>query len=98
VIRVALPQHLRTLAGVEGEVHLEAQDRPTQRSVLDALEAGHPVLRGTIRDHATAERRAFVRFFACGRDISLDPADDPLPDEVASGAEPFRIVGAMAGG
>jgi sulfur-carrier protein len=98
VIRVALPQHLRTLAGVDGEVHLEAQERPTQRSVVDALEARYPVLRGTIRDHGTAERRAFVRYFACGRDISLDAADDSLPDEVASGAEPFRIVGAMAGG
>jgi molybdopterin synthase sulfur carrier subunit len=98
VIRVALPQHLRTLAGVDGEVRLEAGDVATPRAVLDALEASYPVLRGTIRDHATAERRAFVRFFACGRDISLDPVDDPLPDEVTSGAEPFRVVGAMAGG
>jgi sulfur-carrier protein len=98
VIRVTLPQHLRTLAGVDGEVHLDAQERPTQRTVLDALEATYPVLRGTIRAHGTAERRAFVRFYACGRDISLEPADDPLPDEVASGAEPFRVVGAMAGG
>jgi molybdopterin synthase sulfur carrier subunit len=98
VIRVTLPQHLRTLAGVDGEVHLDAQERPTQRTVLDALEANYPVLRGTIRAHGTAERRAFVRFFACGRDITLEPADDPLPDEVASGAEPFRVVGAMAGG
>jgi sulfur-carrier protein len=98
VIRVALPQHLRTLAGVDGEVQLEPQEQPTPRSVLDALETGYPTLRGTIRDHGTGERRAFVRFFACGRDISLDPADEPLPDEVASGAEPFRIVGAMAGG
>jgi len=98
VIRVALPQHLRTLAGVDGEVSLDAQERPTQRTVLDALETRYPVLRGTIRDHLTEERRAFVRFFACGQDISLDPADDPLPDEVASGAEPFRVVGAMAGG
>ena len=98
MIRVALPQHLRTLAGVDGEVLLDGQERPTQRTVLDALEASYPVLRGTIRDHATAERRAFVRFFACGQDISLDPADDPLPDEVASGSEPFRVVGAMAGG
>jgi sulfur-carrier protein len=98
VIRVALPYHLRTLAGVDGEVRLDAQNRPTQRSVLDALEAAYPVLRGTIRDHGTAKRRDFVRFFACGQDISLEPADAPLPDEVASGAEVFRVVGAMAGG
>ena len=98
MIRVALPQHLRTLAGVDGEVRLDAHGVPTQRTVLDALEASYPVLRGTIRDHGTGERRAFVRFFACGRDITLAPADDPLPDEVASGAEPFRVVGAMAGG
>ena len=98
MIRVALPVHLQTLAGVDGEVCLDAQERPTQRTVLDALEASYPVLRGTIRDHRTAERRAFVRYFACGRDLSFDPPDDPLPDEVASGAEPFRVVGAMAGG
>jgi molybdopterin synthase sulfur carrier subunit len=98
MIRVALPHHLRTLARVDGEVLLEGHDSPTARTVLDALEARYPVLRGTMRDHATAERRAFVRFFACGRDISLDPVDDPLPDEIASGAEPFRVVGAMAGG
>jgi molybdopterin synthase sulfur carrier subunit len=98
VIRVVLPHHLRTLAGVDGEVRVDVQDVPTPRTVLDALEARYPVLRGTIRDHATAERRAFVRFFACGRDISLNSVDDPLPDEVASGAEPFRVVGAMAGG
>jgi molybdopterin synthase sulfur carrier subunit len=83
---------------VDGEVHLDVQERLTQRTVLDALEAAYPVLRGTIRAHGTAERRAFVRFYACGRDISLEPPDDPLPDEVASGAEPFRVVGAMAGG
>lgn len=98
MIRVVLPHHLRTLARVDGEVRLDVQDAPTPRTVLDALEASYPVLRGTIRDHATAERRAFVRFFACGRDISLGSVDDPLPGEVASGAEPFRIVGAMAGG
>jgi hypothetical protein len=98
VIRVVLPHHLRTLTGVEGEVSLEAQERPTQRTVLDALEARYPVLRGTIRDHGTAERRDFIRFFAVGRDITHDSVDDPLPDEVASGAEPFRVVGAMAGG
>ena len=98
MIRVALPVHLQTLAGVDGEVCLDAQERPTQRTVLDALEASYPVLRGTIRDHRTAERRAFVRYFACGRDLSFDLPDDPLPDEVALGAEPFRVVGAMAGG
>ena len=98
MIRVVLPQHLRRLAGVDGEVVLDVQEPATQRAVLDALEVRYPALRGTIRDHGTAERRAFVRFFACGRDLSLDPADDPLPDEVASGEEPFRVVGAMAGG
>ena len=98
MIRVALPHHLRTLAGVQGEVSLDGQEAPTVRSVLDALEASYPVLRGTIRDHGTAQRRDFVRFFACGQDITLDPADAPLPDEVASGKEPFRVVGAMAGG
>lgn len=98
MIRVVLPQHLRTLAGVEGEVSLDAQERPTQRTVLDALEASYPTLRGTIRDHGTAKRRDFIRFFACGQDITLESADDPLPDEVASGAEPFRVVAAMAGG
>jgi sulfur-carrier protein len=98
MIRVVLPQHLRTLARVDGEVSLDLQERPTQRAVLDALEASYPVLRGTIRNHGTAQRRDFIRFFACGRDITLEPADDPLPEEVASGAEPFRVVGAMAGG
>jgi molybdopterin synthase sulfur carrier subunit len=98
VIRVVLPHHLRTLAGVDGEISLDAQERPTQRTVLDALEASYPVLRGTIRDHRTARRRDFIRFFTCGRDITLDPPDDSLPDEVASGAEPFRVVAAMAGG
>ena len=98
MIRVVLPHHLRTLANVEGEVTLDVQERPTQRTVLDALEASYPVLRGTIRDHGTAKRRDFIRFFACGRDITHEPADDPLPNEVASGAEVFRVVGAMAGG
>src|SRR6266487_1757134 len=98
MIRVVLPHHLRTLAGVDGEVSLDAQERPTQRSVLDALEASYPVLRGTIRDHGTAKRRDFIRFFACGRDLTLDPVDEPLPDEVASGTETFRVVAAMAGG
>jgi molybdopterin synthase sulfur carrier subunit len=98
VIRVALPQHLRTLAGVDGEVELDVQDPLTKRTVLDALEGAYPVLRGTIRDYGTEERRAFIRFFACGQDISLNPVDEPLPDAIASGAEPFRVVGAMAGG
>jgi hypothetical protein len=98
VIRVALPHHLRALAGVDGEVRLEVQERPTQRAVLDALEVKYPALRGTIRDHRGGERRPFIRFFACGQDITLEPADAPLPDEVASGAEVFRVVGAMAGG
>jgi sulfur-carrier protein len=98
VIRVVLPHHLRTLAKVDGEVALQPQEQPTQRTVLDALEAQYPVLRGTIRDHGTAKRRDFIRFFACGQDITLDSADDPLPDEIATGKEPFRVVGAMAGG
>jgi sulfur-carrier protein len=98
VIRVAMPQHLRTLAGVDGEVMLEVADRPTQRTVLDALEESYPTLRGTIRDHGTAKRRDFIRFFACGQDITLESPDDPLPEQVAAGTEPFRIVGAMAGG
>jgi molybdopterin synthase sulfur carrier subunit len=98
VIRVALPQHLRTLARVDGEVRLDLQEPLTARAVLDALEERYPVLCGTIRDHRTAERRDFIRFFACGKDLSLEPVDDPLPDEVASGKEPFRVVGAMAGG
>ena len=98
MIRVILPHHLRTLAKVDGEVSLQPQEQPTQRTVLDALEAQYPVLRGTIRDHGTAKRRDFIRFFACGRDITLDSADDPLPDDIASGKEPFRVVGAMAGG
>ncbi len=98
MIRVTLPQHLRTLARVDGEVRLEIPEPPTPRAVLDALEATYPVLRGTIRDQQTAERRDFIRFFACGQDLSLEPVDDPLPDAVASGDEPFRVVGAMAGG
>jgi molybdopterin synthase sulfur carrier subunit len=98
VIRVALPQHLRTLAVVDGEVSLDVQEAPTQRTVLDALEASYPTLRGTIRDHGTAKRRDFIRFFACGQDITLESPDDPLPERVASGEEPFRVVAAMAGG
>lgn len=97
-IRVVLPAHLRTLAQVHGEVELDIDGHPTQRVVLDALEARYPVLRGTIRDHATQRRRAFVRFFACERDLSHDSPDTPLPDRVVSGEEPFMVVGAMAGG
>jgi sulfur-carrier protein len=97
VIRVVLPHHLRTLAGVDGEVSLDVRE-PTQRTVLDALEEHYPMLRGTIRDHGTAKRRDFIRFFACGRDITLEPADEALPERVVSGEEPFRVVAAMAGG
>jgi molybdopterin converting factor small subunit len=98
MIRVVLPAHLRTLARVDGEVKLALEGPATQRSVLDALEADYPMLRGTIRDHVTHQRRAFVRFFACEQDLSHDPPDTPLPDAVAMGAEPFLVVGAMAGG
>ena len=98
MIRVTLPHHLRNLARVDGDVRLEVEEPLTTRTILDALEETYPVLRGTIRDHHTAERRDFVRFFACGKDLSLEPVDDPLPDAVASGKEPFRVVGAMAGG
>jgi hypothetical protein len=98
VIRVVLPPPLRTLAQVSGEVRLDVAEKATQRSVLDALEARYPVLRGTIRDHATRQRRAFVRFFACGEDLSHEAPDAPLPDAVATGAEPFVVLGAMAGG
>jgi len=98
VIRVTLPAHLRTLAHVQGEVKLDVAEPATQRSVLDALEADYPMLRGTIRDQATKERRAFVRFFACQEDLSNDSPDAPLPEAVVNGAEPLMIVGAMAGG
>ena len=98
MIRVVLPAHLRTLARVDGEVKLASPGPATQRSVLDALEADYPMLRGTIRDHVTLQRRAFVRFFACEQDLSHEPPDAPLPDAVAMGAEPFLVVGAMAGG
>ncbi len=98
MIIVVLPSHLRTLAHVDGDVKLEVEGRPTQRSVLDALEARYPMLRGTIRDHVTLERRPFLRFFACEQDLSHEPPDAPLPDAVASGAEPFFIIGAIAGG
>ena len=98
MIRVVLPAHLRTLASVAGEVELAVEGPATQRSVLDALEARYPVLCGTVRDHHTGRRRAFVRFFACELDLSHEQPDAPLPDAVAIGAEPFLIVGAMAGG
>ncbi len=98
MIRVVLPAHLRTLAQVDGEVKLHVEGQATQRSVLDALEARYPMLRGTIRDHVTRERRAFVRFFACAQDLSHELPDAPLPDAVATGAEPFLVVGAIAGG
>jgi hypothetical protein len=98
MIRVVLPQHLRTLARVGEEVELEVEGPPTQRAVLDALEARYPMLRGTIRGHTSLRRRPFVRFFACERDLSHDPPDDPLPEPVATGAEPLLVVGAMAGG
>ena len=98
MIRVTLPAHLRKLAHVDGEVKLDVEGQATQRSVLDALEARYPMLHGTIRDHVTQRRRAFVRFFACGEDLSHEPPDAPLPDAVAKGAQPFMIVGAIAGG
>jgi len=98
MIRVVLPAHLRTLARVGGEVKLDVDGPVTQRSVLDALEACYPVLRGTMRDHVTRQRRPFVRFFACEQDLSHEPPDAPLPDAVAVGAEPLLVVGAMAGG
>ena len=98
MIRVVLPAHLRTPAHVDGEVKLDVQGPATQRAVLDALEAGYPMLRGTIRDQVTQQRRAFVRFFGCEKDLSHDPPDAPLPEAVATGAEPFLVVGAMAGG
>ena len=98
MIRVVLPTHLRTLARVGGEVTLEVEGPATQRSVLDALEACYPMLRGTIRDHLTHQRRPFLRLFACEQDLSHEPPDAPLPDAVAIGAEPLLVVGAMAGG
>ena len=98
MIRVELPQHLRTLAGVGREIELQVEGPITQRSVLDALEARYPMLRGTIRDHVTFERRAFPRFFACEEDLSHEPPDAPLPEAVASGKEAFLIIGAIAGG
>jgi len=98
MIRVVLPAHLRTLARVDGEVTLAVAGPVTQRSVLDALETRYPMLRGTIRDQATQQRRAFLRFFACEEDLSNEPLDAPLPERVAAGAEPYLVVGAMAGG
>ncbi len=98
MIRVILPQHLRTLAHVGSEVTLEVEGSVTQRSVLDALEARYPMLRGTIRDHLTQQRRPFLRFFACEEDLSHESPDAPLPDAVVSGKEPFIVIGAIAGG
>jgi sulfur-carrier protein len=98
MIRVVLPTHLRTLARVDEQVELRVEGPVTQRTLLDALEAAYPMLRGTIRDHVTQRRRPFVRFFACEQDLSHEPPDDPLPEAVASGAEPYLVVGAMAGG
>lgn len=98
MVRVILPQHLRTLARVQGEVSLDVVGPVTQETVLDALETRYPMLRGTIRDHVTRRRRPFIRFFACERDLSHDSADAPLPESVARGEEPLLIVGAMAGG
>ena len=98
MIRIALPTHLRTLAHVDGEISLDVQEPVTQRSVLDALEARYPVLRGTIREHETLKRRAFIRFFACEEDVSHQSPDAPLPDAVVQGKEPFLIIGAIAGG
>jgi len=98
MIRVVLPAHLRTLARINGEVTLDVKGPVTQRTVLDALETRYPMLHGTIRDHVTQQRRPFIRFFACEQDLSHESPDDPLPDAIATGAEPFLIVGAMAGG
>ena len=98
MIRVVLPHHLRTLAHIGNEVALDVQGAVTQRAVLDAVESAYPMLRGTMRDHTTRERRAFIRFFACQQDLSHESPDAPLPDDVASGKEPFLVIGAIAGG
>ena len=98
MIRVALPLHLRTLAGVAGDVELDVSGEVTRNSILDALEARYPMLRGTIRDHVGGQRRPFLRFFACGEDVTHEPADAPLPQAIASGAETFYVIGAIAGG
>ena len=98
MILVVLPAHLRTLAQIDGDAELEVQGQVTQRAIIDALEARYPMLRGTIRDHVTGERRPFIRFFACEQDLSHDSPDAPLPEAVASGKEPFFVIGAIAGG
>lgn len=98
MIRVVLPHHLRTLAKVGKEITLEVEGAVTQEAILDALEAKYPALRGTVRDYATQQRRPFIRFFACGQDLSHEPPDAQLPQEIATGREPFRIIGALAGG
>ena len=98
MIRVKLPYHLRTLAGVGSEVSIEIEGPATLRSVLDALESKYPTVRGTLRDHVTQVRRPYIRFFACGKDLSLDSPDSPLPEAIVSGAEPFLVIGAIAGG
>jgi hypothetical protein len=98
MIRVVIPHHLRTLAGVKGELHLEIESPVTQNSILDVVETTYPMLRGTIRDHVSRERRAFIRFFVCGEDWSHQSPNAPLPDAIVTGKEPFRIIGAMAGG
>jgi hypothetical protein len=98
MIRVVMPAHLRTLAGVNGEVELQVEGVVTRRSILDALENSYPMLRGTIREHVSGERRPFLRFFVCGDDITHNSPDDPLPNEIAAGKEPFYVIGAIAGG
>jgi molybdopterin synthase sulfur carrier subunit len=98
MIQVAMPAHLRTLAGVTGDVTLEIEGEVTRRSILEALETQYPMLRGTIREHVSGERRPFLRFFACGEDVTHTSPDAPLPQEIASGAEPFYVIGAIAGG
>jgi sulfur-carrier protein len=98
MILVVMPPHLRTLAGVSGDVQVDVDGAVTRQSILDALEARYPMLRGTVREHVTGERRPFLRFFACGEDVTHEPPDTPLPDEIATGKEPFYIIGAIAGG
>lgn len=98
MIRVVIPYHLRTLARVESEVHLEIESPVTQRKILDALETKYPMLAGTIRDHGTLKRRPFLRYFVCGEDLSLESPDNPLPEAIATGAEPFIVLGSIAGG